>query len=89
VTVEQIFPVKTADGPTDMIAQGAQAGSDHGRLLEKTTGDSSSHRRNKRCLRPTAVRGLKLSTTFASFCRQYDSNRDLLDGLKPGKKRRL
>jgi hypothetical protein len=45
---KQVFPVETADSPTDMIAQGAQAGSDHGRLLEKTTGDSISPPRNKR-----------------------------------------
>jgi hypothetical protein len=31
----------------------------------------------------------KLSATFRQICRQYDSNRDLLDGLTPGKKRRL
>jgi hypothetical protein len=42
-----------------MIAQGAQAGSDHGRLLEKTTGDSSSHPRNKRCLPAEAEREKK------------------------------
>jgi hypothetical protein len=42
--------METADGPTDMVAQGAQAGSDHGgMLLEKTTGDSISHGLNKRC----------------------------------------
>jgi hypothetical protein len=27
---KQIFPMKMADGPTDVVAQGAQAGSDHG-----------------------------------------------------------
>ncbi|MFK3973793.1 hypothetical protein ACI2KS_24060 [Pseudomonas sp. NPDC087358] len=53
--------------------------------LKKTTGDSISHRRNKRCLRPAAKRGVKVSTAFPAFCRQYDSNRDLLDRLKPGK----
>jgi hypothetical protein len=59
--------METADGPTDMIAQGAQAGSDHGRLLEKTTGDSSSHPRNKRCLCVLAKRQGKLSQSFPEF----------------------
>ena len=27
---KQLFPMETADSPTDMVAQGAQAGSDHG-----------------------------------------------------------
>ncbi|MCY1430964.1 hypothetical protein D9M71_469240 [compost metagenome] len=30
---KQLFLMETADSPTDMVAQGAQAGSDHGRLL--------------------------------------------------------
>jgi len=47
---KQVFPMETADSPTDMVAQGAQAGSDHGgRLLEKTTGDSNSLRLYLRC----------------------------------------
>jgi hypothetical protein len=30
VTKKQVFPMETADGPTDVVAQGAQAGCDHG-----------------------------------------------------------
>jgi hypothetical protein len=30
VAKKQVFPMETADSPTDMVAQGAQAGSDHG-----------------------------------------------------------
>ena len=40
---KQIRAMEAADSPTNMVAQRAQAGSDHGgRLLEKKTGDSNS-----------------------------------------------
>ncbi|RMO56848.1 hypothetical protein ALQ29_05593 [Pseudomonas marginalis pv. marginalis] len=50
---KQLFPMETADSPSDVVAQGAQAGSDHGgKLLEKTTGDSNSLHRYRRRTKP-------------------------------------
>jgi hypothetical protein len=34
MTEKQPFLMETTDSPTDMVAQGAQAGSDHGKLLD-------------------------------------------------------
>jgi hypothetical protein len=49
---KQVFPMETADSPTDMVAQGAQAGSDHGgKLQEKTTGNSNSLKLYGRCMK--------------------------------------
>jgi len=44
--------METADSPTDVVAQRAQAGCDHGgKLLEKTTGDSNSLRLHRRWMK--------------------------------------
>ncbi|MOA16037.1 hypothetical protein D3C78_1362280 [compost metagenome] len=49
---KQILPMETADGPTDMVAQGTETGSDHGGKLQKNRRASLPAKRGPTQTRP-------------------------------------